>query len=54
MKGVGRTALYVFDYGAPVGFRLALNNPESITAIVSQNGNAYVEGLSQGWNPIQK
>src|SRR5216683_8155380 len=46
--------LYVFDYGAPVGFRLALAHPERVTAIVSQNGNAYVEGLSQGWNPIQK
>jgi pimeloyl-ACP methyl ester carboxylesterase len=47
-------AVYVFDYGAPVGFRLALAHPERITAIVSQNGNAYEEGLSQGWNPIQK
>jgi pimeloyl-ACP methyl ester carboxylesterase len=49
-----RYAIYVFDYGAPIGFRLALANPERITAIVSQNGNAYEEGLSQGWNPIQK
>jgi len=49
-----RFAIYVFDYGAPVGFRLALARPERITAIISQNGNAYVEGLSQGWNPIQK
>ena len=49
-----RFALYVFDYGAPVGFRLALKNPERITAIISQNGNAYLEGLSQGWNPIQR
>jgi pimeloyl-ACP methyl ester carboxylesterase len=47
-------ALYVFDYGAPVGLRLALRHPERITAIVSQNGNAYEEGLSAGWNPIQK
>lgn len=46
-------AIYVFDYGAPVGFRLALRHPERITAIVSQNGNAYLEGLSDGWNPIQ-
>src|SRR5258706_4714664 len=52
--GLQRYALYVFDYGAPVGFRLALAHPERVTAIVSQNGNAYVEGLSQGWNPIQK
>ena len=49
-----RYALYIFDYGAPVGFRLALTHPERITAIISQNGNAYEEGLSQGWNPIQK
>ncbi len=49
-----RYAIYVFDYGAPVGFRLALAHPERISAIVSQNGNAYEEGLSQGWNPIQK
>jgi len=49
-----RFAIYVFDYGAPVGFRLALAHPERITAVISQNGNAYAEGLSQGWNPIQK
>jgi len=49
-----RFAIYVFDYGAPVGYRLAVANPEKITAIISQNGNAYVEGLSEGWNPIQK
>jgi pimeloyl-ACP methyl ester carboxylesterase len=52
--GLDRYAIYVFDYGAPVGFRLALAHPERITAIISQNGNAYEEGLSQGWNPIQK
>src|SRR6516165_9298348 len=52
--GLDRYALYVFDYGAPVGFRLALAHPERITAVISQNGNAYEEGLSQGWNPIQK
>ena len=52
--GLERYAIYVFDYGAPVGFRLALAHPERITAIISQNGNAYEEGLSQGWNPIQK
>ena len=52
--GLGRFAIYVFDYGAPVGFRLALAHPERITAIISQNGNAYEEGLSEGWNPIQK
>ena len=52
--GLERFALYIFDYGAPVGLRLALAHPERITAIISQNGNAYEEGLSRGWNPIQK
>jgi pimeloyl-ACP methyl ester carboxylesterase len=52
--GLERFAIYVFDYGAPVGLRLALAHPERITAIISQNGNAYEEGLSEGWNPIQK
>jgi pimeloyl-ACP methyl ester carboxylesterase len=52
--GLERFALYIFDYGAPVGLRLALAHPERITAIISQNGNAYEEGLSEGWNPIQK
>jgi pimeloyl-ACP methyl ester carboxylesterase len=52
--GLERFAIYVFDYGAPVGFRLALAKPEKVTAIISQNGNAYEEGLSEGWNPIQK
>ncbi len=52
--GLERFAIYVFDYGAPVGLRLAAAHPERITAIVSQNGNAYEEGLSEGWNPIQK
>jgi pimeloyl-ACP methyl ester carboxylesterase len=46
-------ALYIFDYGAPVGLRLALHNPESITAIVSQNGNVYEEGLSPGWDSMK-
>ena len=49
-----RYAIYIFDYGAPVGLRLALAHPDRIAAIISQNGNAYEEGLSQGWNPIQK
>jgi pimeloyl-ACP methyl ester carboxylesterase len=48
-----RYAIYVFDYGAPVGFRLALARPQQIAAIVSQNGNAYEEGLSSAWTPIQ-
>lgn len=52
--GLDRFAIYVFDYGAPTGFRLALAHPERVTAIISQNGNAYIEGLSDGWNPIQR
>ena len=52
--GLQRYALYVFDYGAPVGFRLAVRHPDRITALISQNGNAYEEGLSAGWNPIQR
>ncbi|MBV9218343.1 MAG: alpha/beta hydrolase [Methylobacteriaceae bacterium] len=51
--GFDRYAVYVFDYGAPTGFRLAVKHPDRITAIVSQNGNAYEEGLSDGWNPIR-
>src|SRR5262245_60074641 len=51
--GFEKFALYVFDYGAPTGFRLAVRHPERITALVSQNGNAYDEGLSDGWNPIR-
>jgi pimeloyl-ACP methyl ester carboxylesterase len=49
-----RYAIYVFDYGAPTGFRLAVAHPERVTAIISQNGNAYEEGLSDAWSPIQK
>jgi len=49
-----RYVLYVFDYGAPTGFRLALRAPEHVTAIVSQNGNAYEEGLGDAWQPIQR
>jgi pimeloyl-ACP methyl ester carboxylesterase len=48
-----RFAVYIFDYGAPVGLRIAIKHPERITEIISQNGNAYEEGLSDGWNPIQ-
>jgi pimeloyl-ACP methyl ester carboxylesterase len=51
--GFNQFAVYVFDYGAPTGFRLAVRHPERITAIISQNGNAYEEGLSDGWTPIQ-
>jgi pimeloyl-ACP methyl ester carboxylesterase len=52
--GLKRFAIYIFDYGAPTGLRLALANPEKITGIISQNGNAYEVGLSSEWNPIQK
>jgi pimeloyl-ACP methyl ester carboxylesterase len=51
--GLARFAIYVFDYGAPTGFRLAVCHPERISAIISQNGNAYEEGLSDGWSPIR-
>jgi pimeloyl-ACP methyl ester carboxylesterase len=51
--GLERFALYVFDYGAPVGFRIATRHPERVSAIISQNGNAYEEGLSDAWAPIQ-
>jgi len=51
--GLNRFAIYVFDYGAPTGFRLAVKHPDRITAIISQNGNAYEEGLSEGWAPIR-
>jgi pimeloyl-ACP methyl ester carboxylesterase len=53
LVGFHRYALYVFDYGAPTGFRLAVKHPGRISAIISQNGNAYAEGLSDGWNPIR-
>src|SRR5262245_8228869 len=51
--GLARFAIYVFDYGAPTGFRLAIRYPERIAAIISQNGNAHEEGLSDGWNPVR-
>jgi pimeloyl-ACP methyl ester carboxylesterase len=51
--GFDRYAVYVFDYGAPTGFRLAVKHPERITAIISQNGNAYEEGLGDSWDPIR-
>ncbi len=53
-KGLDRYAIYVFDYGAPVGWRLAVAKPCKVTAIVSQNGNAYEEGLSEGWADMRK
>jgi pimeloyl-ACP methyl ester carboxylesterase len=52
--GLKRYALYVFDYGAPTGLRVAMAHPERVTAIVSQNGNAYEEGLGDAWAPIQQ
>ena len=52
--GLDRYALYVFDYGAPAGFRLAMRHPDRVTAIVSQNGNAYEEGLGEAWGPIRQ
>jgi pimeloyl-ACP methyl ester carboxylesterase len=51
--GLHRFAIYVFDYGAPTGFRLAAAHPERVVALISQNGNAYDEGLSDGWAPIR-
>jgi pimeloyl-ACP methyl ester carboxylesterase len=53
LVGLDHFALYVFDYGAPTGFRIAMRHPERVAAIISQNGNAYGEGLSDGWNPIR-
>ncbi|TWB32104.1 alpha/beta fold hydrolase [Nitrospirillum bahiense] len=51
--GLAKFAIYVFDYGAPVGFRLAVEHPERITAIITQNGNTYLEGVSEAFAPIQ-
>lgn len=51
--GLRRYAIYIFDYGAPTGLRLAMKYPERVTAIITQNGNAYVEGLSKDWEPWQ-
>src|ERR1700691_2031435 len=50
---IDRYAIYVFDYGAPTGLRLAVAHPERVTAIISQNGNAYEEGLGDAWDPIK-
>ena len=51
--GLARYALYIFDYGAPTGLRLAMRHPQRVSAIITQNGNAYIEGLSQEWGPWQ-
>jgi pimeloyl-ACP methyl ester carboxylesterase len=50
---LNRYAVYLFDYGSPTGLRMAVEHPERVTAVITQNGNAYVEGLSDGWNPIR-
>lgn len=51
---IKKFAVYIFDYGAPTGFRLALRRPDAVTAIISQNGNAYDEGLGAFWDPIKQ
>jgi pimeloyl-ACP methyl ester carboxylesterase len=53
LLGLQKFAIYVFDYGAPTGFRIALRFPDRISALISQNGNAYLEGLSKDWAPVQ-
>ncbi|MBB3148520.1 pimeloyl-ACP methyl ester carboxylesterase [Phyllobacterium trifolii] len=52
--GLGRFAMYLFDYGAPIGLRMALQHPERVQAIISQNGNAYEEGLGPGWESMKE
>jgi len=52
-KGITKYSVYLMDYGAPVGFRLASNNPEDVQALIVQNGNAYNEGLKEFWDPIR-
>src|ERR1700749_2075547 len=54
MISMSQFALYIFDYGAPVGLRIALKHPERVTTIISQNGNAYEEGLSTRWNSLRE
>jgi pimeloyl-ACP methyl ester carboxylesterase len=51
---VSRYAIYLFDYGAPVGYRLALKHPERVSALIVQNGNAYAEGLQKFWDPMKQ
>jgi pimeloyl-ACP methyl ester carboxylesterase len=51
--GLKTFAVYIFDYGAPVGLRVALRFPDRISALITQNGNAYVEGFSTAWEPWQ-
>jgi pimeloyl-ACP methyl ester carboxylesterase len=52
-KGIEQYSVYLMDYGAPVGFRLAADNPENVRALIVQNGNAYTEGLREFWDPIR-
>jgi pimeloyl-ACP methyl ester carboxylesterase len=54
LLGLGKFSLYVMDYGAPVGYRLALRRPDQVQALIIQNGNAYDEGLREFWEPIKK
>ena len=51
---IDKFAMYIFDYGAPVGLRMALNRPQAVTAIITQNGNAYTDGLGSFWDPLKK
>jgi pimeloyl-ACP methyl ester carboxylesterase len=51
--GLEKYSLYVMDYGAPVGYRLAVKHPEKIEALIVQNGNAYEEGLGEFWEPLR-
>jgi pimeloyl-ACP methyl ester carboxylesterase len=51
--GLDEYAMYIFDYGAPVGLRMALEDPKCVTAIISQNGNAYLDGLGDHWGPVR-
>ena len=53
-RGFDRYALYLMDYGAPVGYRIAESHPERVTALIVQNGNAYDEGLREFWDPIKQ
>jgi pimeloyl-ACP methyl ester carboxylesterase len=52
-RGIDRFTMYVMDYGAPVGYRLALKDPARVTGLIVQNGNAYEEGLREFWNPLK-
>ncbi|KAL9105659.1 MAG: hypothetical protein Q9227_009208 [Pyrenula ochraceoflavens] len=51
---IDKFAMYIFDYGAPVGLRMAMKRPDAVTALITQNGNAYTEGLGAFWDPLKK